>query len=289
MKFSFLSNHGQVAFLIILLLSACGGLDGNPDDQLIDCNQLSYGDTVVFISPGQDYSIAPLLSATGIYTASPDGLAINSDTGVIDVNASDTGLKYKITFTPTGSNQVCETFLTIGGVNYLDGVYVLSQNQLTALPIYNGVPSLPLPCDEDDDDDDDDDDSSCDFDAENPTGQVLEDLGFEISSKGVIDLQKTVENGTFGSTPVSGTILDVELYYKINDASALALNKIPLRFFYYNRLADVPQEILDDIEQKRDLINEGSWDKSPNFRVANTVRPPRKPRPPYLVIVASLQ
>lgn len=288
MKLSFFKNFKLNLILLLFGLGACGGLDGNGGDPLIDCNLLNYGDTLINVRPGQNYSIAPLLSATGIYTASPDGLAINSDTGVIDVNASDTGLKYKITFTPTGSNQVCETFLTIGGVNYLDGVYVLSQNQLTAIPVYNGVPGLPLPC-EDDDDDDDDDDSSCDFDAENPTGQLLEDLGFEISSKGVIDLQKTVENGTFGDTPVNGTILDVELYYKLNDASALALNKIPLRFFYYQRLADVPQEVLDDIEQKRDLINEGTWDKNANLRVANTVRPPRKPRPPYLVIVASLQ
>lgn len=280
-----------VPFLILLAaLSSCGALDGNDSNGQFDCDSFSYGDTLVFIRPGQNYAVAPLSSGTGIYSASPDGLAINSDTGVIDVNASDTGLKYKISFTPTGSNQVCETFLTIGGVNYLDGVYVLNQNQSTASPIYNAVPGLPLPCDDnDDDDDDDDDDSSCNFDADNPTGQLLRDLGFEITSKGVFDLQKTVENGTFGSTPVNGTILDVELYYQLNDASALALNKIPIRFFYYDRLADVPSEVLDDIEQKRDLINENTSSNSGNLRILETIRPPRKPRPPYIVIVASFE
>ena len=256
----------------------------------INCADFAYSDTIFFIKSGQANTISPINSFAGTYTAIPGGLANNAATGTIDVNSSETGLKYKISFTPTGTTQVCETFVTIGGVNYLDGVYILSQNQITAAPVYNGVPGLALPCDDDDDDDeDDDDDSSCDFDAANPTGQLLKDLGFEITSKGVIDLQKTVENGAFGSTPISGTILDVELYYKLNDLSALALNSIPLRVFYYDKLSDVPQEVLDDIEEKSKLINQLPQDKTSNFRLLQNVRPTGKPRPPFVVIVATFQ
>lgn len=278
--------------LIILILGAsmfsCISDDDDQNNEF-DCEDLAYPDTLFHIRPDQTYLINPVNALNGSFTVVPEGLAVDPNTGVINVNSSETGLKYKITFTPAGSDQVCETFVTIGGVNYLDGIYVLSQNQLTASPVYNGVPGLALPCEDDDDDDDDDDDSSCDFDAENPTGQLLKDLGFEISSKGVIDLQKTVENGTFGSTPVNGTILDVDLYYQLNDLSALALNKIPLRFFYYNKLSDVPQEVLDDIEEKRKLINESPVGKNSNFRMLETVRPAGKPRPPYVVIVASFE
>ena len=278
--------------LIILILGAsmfsCISDDDDQNNEF-DCEDLAYPDTLFHIRPDQAYLINPVNALNGSFTVVPEGLAIDPNTGVINVNSSETGLKYKITFTPAGFDQVCETFVTIGGVNYLDGIYVLSQNQLTASPVYNGVPGLALPCEDDDDDDDDDDDSSCDFDAENPTGQLLKDLGFEISSKGVIDLQKTVENGTFGSTPVNGTILDVDLYYQLNDLSALALNKIPLRFFYYNKLSDVPQEVLDDIEEKRKLINESPVGKNSNFRMLETVRPAGKPRPPYVVIVASFE
>ena len=251
----------------------------------IDCKQLSYSNTLFYIKPGQANSVSPVNMLSGTFSVVPDGLAINPSSGVIDVNSSETGLKYKISFSPTGSDQVCETFVTIGGVNYLDGVYVLNQNQLLASPVYNGVVGLALPCD----DDDDDDDSSCDFDADNPTGQLLKDLGFEISSKGIIDLQKTVENGTFGATPVNGTILDVDLYYKLNDLSALALNQIPLRFFYYNKLSDVPQEVLDDISEKSKLINQLPENKNSIFRLLENVRPAGKPRPPYVVIVASFE
>jgi hypothetical protein len=282
----------QLVFVLFLGLTAFACFTEEDDQDNIpleiSCADFAYPDTLFFIKPGQSNIVNPIISFDGTYSVIPDGLAINTATGAIDVNASETGLKYKIAFSPTGSDQVCETFVTIGGVNYLDGVYVLNQNQSTASPIYNGVPGLALPC-EDDDDDDDDDDSSCDFDAVNPSGQLLKDLGFEISNKGVIDLQKTVENGTFGSTPKNGTILNVELYYKLNDPSALALNKIPLRVFYYDKLSDVPQKVLDDIKEKRSLINESRSDKNSNFRLLETVRPAGKPRPPYVVIVASFE
>ncbi len=255
----------------------------------IDCSELSYADTIFYIKAGQNFTVNPVNSLSGSYSASPNGLIINANSGVIDVNASETGLKYKISFSPTGTDQVCETFVTIGGVNYLDGVYMLNQNQTIASPVYNGVPGFLLPCKDDDDDDDDDDDNSCEFDAVNPTGQLLRDLGFEISNKGIIDLQKTVENGTFGTTPVNGTILDVDLYYKLNDLSALALNRIPLRFFYYDKLSDVPKAVLDDISEKSKLINQLPDNKNSNFRLLENVRPAGKPRPPYVVIVASFE
>lgn len=279
----------KVAFSLVLLLTLTSCFDenggGDGTDGEIDCSTFAYPDTIFVIKPGQANLVSPLNELNGNYKSSPNGLAINATTGVIDVNASETGLRYKVSFTPTGTEQVCDFFVTISGVNYLDGVYILSRNEITVAPVYNGVPGLPLPCPDDDDDDDDDDDSSCKFDEDD----ILKDLGFEISSKGVFDLKKTVENGTFGSTPINGTIIDVELLYKLADLSGLAANKIPLRFFYYNKLSDVPKAVLDDIEEKRKLINEGPPTNSSNFRMLNTVRPAGKPRPPYVVIVASFE
>lgn len=274
----------KVAFSVLFLWTMTSCFDdngGDGGDVEIDCSTFAYPDTIFVIKPGQTNLVKPLKELRGTYKSSPNGLAINATTGEIDVNASETGLKYKVSFTPTGTEQVCDFFITISGVNYLDGIYILSRNEITVAPVYNGVPGLPLPCS----DDDDDDDSSCKFDEDD----ILKDLGFEISSKGVFDLEKTVENGTFGSTPVNGSIIDIELFYKLADLSGLAANKIPLRFFYYNKLSDVPKAVLDDIEEKRKLINEGPLSNYSNFRMLNTVRPAGKPRPPYVVIVASFE
>jgi hypothetical protein len=276
------------ALIFSMLFFSCSD-EGELDEFEIDCKEIAYSDTIFYQRPGQNFTVSPLNDIEGVFSVVPNGLAIDAATGLIDINASETGLRYKVLFTPSGSNQVCETFITIGGVNYLDGVYVLNQNQLIASPVYNGIVGLPLPCPDDDDDDDDDDDSSCKFDADNPEGELLKDLGFEISSKGDFDLKKTVENGTFGSTPVNGRILDVDLYYQLPDLSGLALNRIPLRFFYYNKLSDVPKAVLDDIAEKRKLINEVDAGNYSNFRTLETIRPKGKPRPPYVVIVATLQ
>lgn len=273
-------------FFVVLSFSFLSCVEDDPTGigELFDCELLAYPDTIFYIDATQIVLVSPISNANGSFSAIPDGLAIDPNTGTIDVNSSETGLKYKITFTPEGSASSCETFVTIGGVNYLDGIYVLDQNQTLAGPIYNGIPGLPLPCP-----DGNSSDNSCDFDADNPTGQLLEDLGFEISSKGVFDLLETVENETFGAIPVNGEVLDVELYYELPDLSGLALNKIPLRFFYFETVADIPQNLLDDIEEKNDLINErrdGNW---VNFRQLDQTRPAGKPRPPFIVIVARLQ
>lgn len=281
--------YGLLFLLVLVGVNACVQDSSNPSQEF-DCEDFAYSDTLFYISATENRQISPVNVLGGVFSVSPEGLAIDPKSGVIDVNASETGLKYKISFTPEGESVSCEQFVTIGGVNYADRVYILNQNQIIASPIYNGVPGLPLPCEDDDDDDDDgDDDDSCEFDAENPSGQLLKDLGFEIDSKGNFDLQKTVENGTFGSTPINGQILDVELFYQLPDLSGSALNSLPMRFFYYETLADVPQELLDDIEEKNELINALRSGNSANFRTLSTTRPVGKPRPPFVVIVARFE
>ncbi|MDF2159283.1 hypothetical protein [Algoriphagus sp. CAU 1675] len=287
-------------FSLVLVVASLAGMFScldekeKPEDGIFsgpaDCALFSYSDTIFYINPNQNQFIVPDNPFQGTYTASPEGLVIDPLSGIIDINSSETGLKYKVTFTASNLAGSCETYLTIGGVNYEDKIYVLDQNQILAAPIYNAVPGLPLPCPDDDGVDDGSiDDDSCDFDVENPTGELLEDLGFEISSKGEFDLLTTVENGTFGEVPVNGAFLDVELYYQLPDLSANTLNSIPLRFFYFETMDDIPQELLDDLNEKSGLINENKTGNSNNLRLSNYTRPAGKPRPPFIVIVASLQ
>ncbi len=289
------SIFSQVLVLALIVgVFSCLDEKENPEDGIFsgpsDCAVFSYSDTIFYINPNHNQFIVPNNPFEGTYSSSPEGLVIDPLSGIIDVNSSETGLKYKITFTASNLAGSCDTHLIIGGVNYEDKIYVLDQNQILAAPIYNSVPGLPLPCPDDDGVDDGSvDDDSCDFDVDNPTGKLLKDLGFEISSKGEFDLLKTVENGTFGDVPVNGTFLNVDLFYQLPDLSANTLNSIPLRFFYFETMADIPQELLDDMDEKSDLINENKTGNSNNLRISNYTRPAGKPRPPFIVIVASLQ
>lgn len=252
-----------------------------------DCNDFSYLDTLFFISETASNLIEPAgVSGPGVFSAHPEGLAIDPETGVIDINASDTGLKYEVSFTQ-GETQ-CQFYLTIAGINYLDGIFVVDRGEEFIQPVLNGNQSALLPCNEDDDDDDldDDDDDECEFDEESPGGDRLADQGLIVeNATGAIDLKQTLQNNFFGSQPENGVQKDVTLFYRLDDGSMRALNSIGLKFFYYETMQDVPQSLMDEIQAKQDQIL-STTSSSGSLRL-NFDRPQtRRPRPPYLVVVS---
>jgi hypothetical protein len=272
------------------------------DVETFDCSNFAYADTIFFINENVTNKVIPTQSLNGTFSVVPEGLDINESTGEIDINKSETGLKYRISFTPSGSEISCTYELTIGGVNYLDKVYILDQNDFLAFPIFNADQTAISPCgddddeddddedDDDDDDDDSDDNSVCKFGELGPDNEDISDLGIEVNnSTGIIDLQKTLENGAFGANPVNGSSLDAKLFYRLQDQTLGALNAIDLKIFYFATLADVPQSLLDEIDQKNtDLLEVRKWGDFTNARI-NAENPKAKPRPPYLLIVARLQ
>ncbi|WP_439481456.1 hypothetical protein [Cyclobacterium plantarum] len=286
---------GLVVFLLIL--SSCN-LDRDRDNTLnntfeVECQTFSYGDTLFFINEIGTNTINPQgIEGPGLFASLPEGLAIDPRTGVIDINASETGLKYKVSFTQ--GNNSCHFELTIAGINYLDGLYILDQGDTSILPVFNGSPAALPPCEEDDDDDDDDenddddddDDDDCEFDAEGPGGERLADQGLVIGNgSGVIKLQETLQNNFFGTNPENGIQKDVRLYYRLNDGSMRALNGIDLKFFYYETMEDVPQILIDEIQAKQDQIL-STKPFSNNLRTNFNPPRTRRPRPPYLVVVS---
>jgi len=253
----------------------------NNEMKLFNCSRFKYSDSIFFLQSGvSDYIVNPVNSLNGgTFGALPQGLSINSTTGAINVSESETGLRYKVFFTKNNSTDTCFKYVIISGINYLDSVYVLNGNNTFATPIYNANLNDTLPCSSGDDDDGDDDD--CEFDdgddddypdSEPPQGEELIPQGIAISKlNGRINLKKTVENGTFGTIPVNGAYKDVTLYYRIGDGSNLSLNKMDIRFYYFATMADVPAELLEEMQDKLDIT----------YVLGKTT----KNRPPYIVIV----
>jgi hypothetical protein len=314
-------------FLILSGLVACESSmieDKDPDNgngSTFNCDNFSYSDTIFYINAAAENKIIPVQNnLNGQFTAFPEGLQIDPVTGEIDINKSETGLKYKVTFSPASSTETtCEFELIVAGINYLDKIYILDQNDSLAIPIFNSNQAALSPCDDDDDDDDDDEDSSddtgddsssdddssdddssdddssdddysCKFDELGPDSTKLADLGIEVNTAtGVIDLKKTLENKAFGENPQNGSTIDARMYYALQDNSLGALNGIDLRIFYFNTLNDIPQSLLDELEEKKSGIL--SHAPVPYFENARIManNPRTKPRPPYLIIVASLQ
>ncbi len=261
------------------------------------CDLIKYPDTLVFLDPNiKDLVIKPLQAFEGEYGAIPEGLEIDKNDGEIRINKSESGLKYKVYFVPKKSNDTCFTYLTVSGIDYLSDIYILNEGDSLAIPFYNGnlagfVPGSNTDDDDDDEDDEDnefddgadDDDNDGDDDEPLPNQEILAQ-GVDINKlNGKIRLDNTLKNGIFGNIPVNGANRDFRLNYRLNDNSKKALNKIDLRFHYFETLADVPQDLQKRIAEIKEFYNENSRKSG---RTMEAYRLFAKPRPPDIIIVA---
>ncbi|MBX3256303.1 MAG: hypothetical protein KF862_19360 [Chitinophagaceae bacterium] len=285
-----------IAFVLLLACTKKANPDLEKDSQevsklLNNSCVPDYGDSIIcyqYLSSGKDYKVSPLNNpGQGQYISQPEGLIIDNSTGEINVTKSESGLAFRIGFIADGSQDTCFTKVITSGITYMDGIYVLSDDDTLAVPVYNGnINATPVcgtgglfsDCEFDDDEDDDNGNGIAD---EPPPGQTLNSKNIRIDKQtGVISLKRSVLDGIFGTlTPANGKTVEGTLYYRLSDCSNKALRKIDLKFTYYSNLSDVPGALINDITDAVDNIL--NWllpskkEKAPN------------PRPPHIVIVAN--
>ena len=254
------------------------------DNFTSDCELITYPDSIYFLNPDiKDLITNPLVEREGEYGAIPEGLEIDKNSGEIRINKSESGLRYKVFFVPEKTTDTCFTYLTISGMDYISRIYILEESDSLALPIYRGLDANFEPDDETEFDDGDDDDDGDNDDDEPPPNQQLRPQGVDINKRnGKIRLDNTVQNGVFGQTPINGSNRDFRLYYRLNDNSKKALNKIDLKFHYFETLDDVPKDLKDRIEELQEYYSNFRYTVSREeaFKLFS------KPRPPDIIIVA---
>jgi hypothetical protein len=259
----------QILTSTALMLSASFWLscnkpsDGN-DSPATGPYTLNYGDSILYLrNQAEDFIVSPTEHREGIYEGFPDGIEIDETTGAINVTKSETGLRYRITHTaPDGT--VTTTKLVLSGITFPDKYYHLSQNDSVAFPVYNASPDRLVPL------------NGSIFDE----GNGANTGGCSVkTSNGQINLKETIRNGVFGDTPENDVRKDFEIKYRLNDGSNKAVNKLKVRLYYYNTMADVPEDLLETLQ---DRIDEGVFLKTsrPAAREA-------KPRPPCVIIIAN--
>ena len=224
------------SFYFLGLISFCSMLDACSKNPNSTDNggiyKLSYGDSILYPmgETNELQVISPSIAKTGTYTAFPDGLNINSTTGAINVHESETGIKYRVYF--TGGNIQDSTLVTIGGINYLDGVYKINAADSIINPVYNAALGNSLP---------------------NAASGSVFDEGGGCNGNGCavnlndakINLAQTVRNGTFGATPSNGSNKEFTLNFRVNDNSRKGGNKLKIKIFYFKTLNDVTQQVWD--------------------------------------------
>lgn len=264
-----------------------------------DCSQFAYSDTLYFKpNTTSDLIVSTTNSLTGTFGAFPTGLAINATTGQINITESEAGLRYKVFFIPQNTTDSCFRYITVAGIDFASGVFNLDNNNLVASPTYKGL-SNTLPCsddDEDDDEDDDDDnndDDGCEFDddeddddgdgtADEPEdGEDVTSQGVDINkSTGSINLKNSLKNGALGANPANGTAKVFRIYYRLADNSQKALNFIDVKLHYFKNLSDVPQSLLNTVNEKNKEFGAIIDPNFANFRINRISK-----RPPDIIIV----
>jgi hypothetical protein len=209
-----------------------------PETSAPGCNFApDYGDSIVYSQPASgNYYVYPQNNQgiAGTYLSWPDGLNINATTGAINLTQSETGQRYSVAFVKTGTSDTCLSQLIVAGAAYMDSVYVLSQSDTTSKPYFNANPYGVAPCHGNQG-------QGCQFDYNN----FAHNQGIEIDQKtGFIDLKKSMSNSLFGLLPLNGATVNTTIYYKLNDNSNFAPQKIQLKLVYYNHKSDVPAATL---------------------------------------------
>ena len=268
---------------------------------------LSYGDSIFFLSGNitsdwADPVTKPPMS--GYFKAIPAGLAIDSMNGRINFAQSETGLRYKIYYVSTAGNRIDSTKIVVSGIDYRDSIYEIRASPIaydTAFPVYNARLENALPCPDNDDDDGpgDDDDILCVFDETDLDNDGNDDIAGVIQEKllidtkrGFIDMEASYEAGIFGSDPASGLSKDFTIYYRLRDASNMALNKLTVRVYHYRTRQEIPQELLDEIAIRKGLSaqvnSRGGFNPQLNGSLVGRdfFFESRPKRPPVIIIVS---
>jgi hypothetical protein len=253
----------------ILIVSACnkGGDDNGP-------YVLSYGNSILYLkNQPTDYIVYPTQQRAGTYSAFPEGIELDDNTGAINISDSETGLRYRITHTaPNGDTT--STVVLLSGIQFVDKFYNLSQNDSIASPIYNGSAINPVPI------------TGSNFDENNNANSG----GCSVTTtNGKINLAQTVRNGIFGAVPQNDVRKDFEIEYRLNDPSEKAKNKIKVRLYWYNTIADVPADIWEILNDRQTQGVFLGMNNTPSG-TQNTARTggttaTAKPRPPCVIII----
>lgn len=268
-------------FLILLLMAVTIALScrKGKNDPGGSSNTLSYGNPIIYPT-GDDQVVSPVNkpNVAGRYSAFPEGLELDEATGEIDVEDSETGLRYRITFTPDDGSAPISTTVLLAGINYMDAFHVLANNDSIARVIYNGDPNNPVPV---------------------SIGRTVFDVDNECSEEGIainkndgsINLAQTIRNGFFGRHPDNDTREEFELEYMIDDGTKRTRQEIKIKLYYHNTIDDIDDDLLQLVKNREGTLlrEDGTAIPQPQL-VANTTASIQatgreRPRPPCIFII----
>jgi len=239
-------------------------------------NEKIYADSVFYLQ-GSAVTIKPVIMQSGSYTSLPEGLKIDKKTGYIDVNQSESGLRYLVLFTPTGSAESIKNYITISGINYPDKVFNLALGDSIAAPIYNADAKIPFP---------------------NPGKTNVFDenggckkAGIVINTENArINLAQSIRNQAIDT----GATEQVKLTYRINDGSNRTVNSLNVKIYFYRNAKEIPKYLTDLLAVRKTTVVAAGTDSQTTaastqnlLSLAARSESMARPRPPCIIVVGN--
>jgi hypothetical protein len=258
-------------FPVLLLTSCTKSSDTKESDNGM---QLAYEKSIYFLSDS-DYAIRPVEPRAGIYSAFPDNLNIDENTGEVIVSLLDkdgkdaqVGLKYQVYFRSANGLIKDTTEITLACINYQD--VLLEENKGDSVMLPNFQNSGP------------DKNRFFGFEASDRRLSIDE-------TSGAINLLESTRSGFFGDRPENQDWKQVKVFYKDRNNPKLKY-EIELITYFYSSVGDIPSNVSEAMRAHQNLllgipslnipISAAPIDKS-----INNIISPRKPRPPCIIIV----
>ncbi|HYE56809.1 MAG TPA: hypothetical protein VD996_18310 [Chitinophagaceae bacterium] len=267
-----------IPFLLLILVLAVSCKKNNAGGEPGANYSLSYGDSIIYLqNTAGDYKVSPITPMKGSYSAFPEGLEMDETTGEINVSESETGLRYRITFTPADGSRSYSTTVLLAGINYLDAFYILARNDTVSRAVYNADLASAVPV---------------------SPGKTVFDIGGKCSREGIainpqdgsINLAKTIRNGFFGRHPDNDSREEFELRYKIDDKSGQSEHRVKIKLYYYDTMKDVDKKYFELLKEREGTLlwannTTGGNEIISGVTGVNGISGRAAPRPPCIFII----
>ena len=227
--------------------------NGKETDLHSSVTRLSYGEKMFYVTDAKaNTPVFPIAKPDfeGHFVSIPAGLALDRNTGAINLGKSMVGQPYKI-FYVNGQGILTDSVrIVIGGLDYADGFYdskdLNARLGKDAKAIYSGDETSPVATSFF---------NSFKVSVRNTDDESEDETGLSINKRnGTIDLEKSKAGGLFGNSPSNGAYRELVIKYRLADKSARKLNKQSIRLFYYENKKSVPRSLINLIETRKQIM-----------------------------------
>lgn len=208
----------------------------------------SYGSNPLSISETRSENfIKPVIAPDrpGKFVSIPQGLALNEKTGTINLNRSQPGQAYKIFFVEENGVLGDSARIEISGIDYEDAIYALNDNKNSKVanatfngrntPRFSSVINL----------------NSFEVEAQDAgSGSLVMN-----AKTGDIDIEASLQRGAFRkATRNNQRNDDFTIKYRVVERRSRMSNKLTLKVYNFSGSDSVPDEILQIINERKEIM-----------------------------------